>query len=124
MSHRVFPRKIKAANVPNLVSTIGLGTAVAWLMGAGPGFAIVSIMLDEMDGTIARLTGQTTKFGAEYDFAIDMVLQGAAAVKIGAPWLLLVTVPLSTSFKASGKRPWFGSFRANMMSYGVLRGVK
>lgn len=122
-----FLYKRTKANVPNTLSTLGLVSAVAWLMGAGPGYAIVSIVLDELDGTFARIFGQTSKFGGEYDSAIDMCLQGAVAVKIGAPWLLVFTVPLSVAEKIAEKKKGgfeFGSYRGAMMSYALLKGIR
>ncbi len=106
-------------NIPNLLSTAGLASAIAWLLGGGPWWAVASIVLDEMDGTVARMTGQTSAFGAEYDSAIDMCLQGAVAVKVGCPWLLLVTVPLSVHQKIQGGKPAFGSWRAIGMMAGM-----
>jgi phosphatidylglycerophosphate synthase len=120
---RSFPRRIEHANLPNAASTVGLVCAVAWLMGAGPGFAVASIILDEVDGTLARMTGQTSSYGAEYDYTIDIALQGAVAMKIGAPWLLLVTVPISAAGKIKGGRPMLGSWRALGMVYGIARGM-
>ena len=114
-----FARRIEYVNLPNIASTAGLACAIAWLCGAGPGYAVASIILDEVDGIVARATGQKSTFGAEYDSAIDMCLQGAVAVKIGQPWLLLVTVPLSVAQKDEGVRPPFGSWRAMGMLYAL-----
>lgn len=121
--NRSFPRRIEAANLPNLASSAGLACAIAWLAGAGPAYAVASIILDEVDGTLARMTGQTSSFGAEYDSAIDMCLQGAVAMKIGAPWLLIFTVPISVAGKIKGERPMLGSWRALGMGYGLVRGL-
>lgn len=120
---RSFPRRIEQANLPNIASTAGLACAIAWLAGGGPGYAVASIILDEADGTLARLTGQTSSFGGEYDSAIDMCLQGAVAMKIGMPWLLLFTVPMSVADKDKGIKPPFGSFRAIGMAWGLYKGV-
>lgn len=120
---RSFPRRLEYVNLPNVASSAGLACAIAWLAGAGPAFAVASIILDEVDGTLARMTGQTSSFGAEYDSAIDMCLQGAVAMKIGMPWLLLATVPISVAGKIRGERPMVGSWRAVGMAYGVVRGL-
>ncbi len=117
-----FARRIEAVNLPNITSTAGLACAIAWLCGGGPGFAVASIILDEMDGTIARATGQTSKFGGEYDWAIDIALQGAVAVKIGAPWALLVSIPASVAAREGDHRPPFGSWRAMGMVYALATG--
>ncbi len=118
-----FARKFETnVNFPNVVSTAGLACAVAWLCGGGPGFAVASIILDEMDGTIARATGQTSTFGAEYDWAIDIALQGAVAVKIGHPVMLLLSVPASVAARESDTRPPFGSWRAMGMLYALATG--
>ncbi len=122
MSTYLFAYQQKRVNLPNVASTAGLACAIAWLCGAGPGYAVASIILDEVDGIIARATGQTSSFGGEYDSAIDMCLQGAVAVKIGQPWILLITVPLSVAQKDDGVRPAFGSWRALGMIYALATG--
>lgn len=120
---RAFARRVPDANLPNAASTVGLACAVAWLMGAGPAYAVASIILDEVDGTLARMTGQTSSFGAEYDSAIDMALQGAVAMRIGCPLLLLATIPISVASKMRGEKPMLGSWRALGMTYALARGL-
>lgn len=107
--------------VPNMASTLGLLSALIWLGGGGPGFAIASIVLDEIDGTLARLLKQKSKFGGEYDYAIDIALQGATAFKLGAPWLLAFSVPASAWLRTRGEQPPFGSFRATLMSLALIK---
>ena len=108
--------------VPNMASTLGLVSALIWLGGGSPAFAMISIVLDEIDGTLARLLGQKSRFGGEYDYAIDIALQGATAVKLGAPWLLAVTVPASAWLRMRDTQPPFGSVRAALMSVALLKG--
>ena len=61
---------------------------------------IIAIVLDGLDGRIARMTGTTSKFGAEYDSLADLVAFGVA------PAILSYTWALSTF----GRWGWLASF--------------
>lgn len=117
----VFERsfeRVPRSDIPNGLTTIGLAASVAWLMGAPGAFAAVSIVADELDGYTARLTGQTSGFGAAFDRTTDVALAGAVAMRLRAPWLLIPAVPLS-ALAHDEELPIFGSMRA-FMTIGAL----
>lgn len=108
-------------NVPNAVSIAGYASTIAWLMGAHPAFAIAGIVADEIDGPIARKTGQTTDYGSLLDWGIDLTLTGAVAMKVGLAPLLLAITPVQIWMRQNDIAPTFGSARAALTVYGLLK---
>ncbi len=108
-------------NVPNAVSLAGYASTIAWLMGAHPAFAIAGIVADEIDGPIARSRGETTDYGSLLDWGIDLTLTGAVAVKVGLTPLLLAITPLQIWMRQNGHAPTFGSARAALTVYGLVK---
>ncbi|MFN0306124.1 MAG: CDP-alcohol phosphatidyltransferase family protein [Burkholderiales bacterium] len=49
---------------------------------------LVAMVLDGLDGRVARMTGTQTAFGAEYDSLADMVAFGAAPALVMFEWAL------------------------------------
>ena len=60
----------------------------------------VAMVLDGLDGRIARLTHTTSEFGAQYDSLSDMVSFGAAPALVMYEWAL----------KGMGKLGWIAAF--------------
>jgi CDP-diacylglycerol--serine O-phosphatidyltransferase len=60
----------------------------------------LSMILDSMDGRIARMTNTTSKFGAEYDSLSDLVAFGVAPATLAYMW----------SLAAFGKWGWVAAF--------------
>ena len=60
----------------------------------------VAMVLDSLDGRVARLTKTQSAFGAEYDSLSDMVCFGAAPALIVYEWALL----------GMGKLGWIAAF--------------
>jgi len=102
-------------NLPNAITLLGYASAIVWLVGGSPWFGIASILADELDGRIARATGQETSFGKELDWAVDLTLTGAVAMRIGLPWVLPIATTLQVARHDKGERPPIGSLRAAMM---------
>lgn len=75
------------AGVPGLTSEAAVWVAIA--------FATVSLLLDGVDGAVARRTGTSTRFGARYDMELDAFLMLALSVLVwqsgrtGA-WVVLI----------------------------------
>jgi CDP-diacylglycerol---serine O-phosphatidyltransferase len=67
--------------------------AVGWAIGA-------AMILDALDGRVARLTNTQSDFGAEYDSLSDMVAFGAAPALIIYEW----------SLRGLGKLGWLAAF--------------
>lgn len=61
---------------------------------------VVAMVLDSLDGRVARLTNTTSDFGAQYDSLADMVAFGVAPALICYAWAL---EPL-------GRLGWIGAF--------------
>jgi CDP-diacylglycerol--serine O-phosphatidyltransferase len=61
---------------------------------------LIAVVLDGLDGKIARITHTTSKFGAEYDSLCDLVTFGVAPAIMVYNWSLL----------SYGKWGWLGAF--------------
>lgn len=87
--------------VPNLITTARLlmtmallfadGRHPGWQLAAGAG---VILLLDVVDGWVARKTGQSSPFGASYDVEADALLVMSIAVLLfsrgtAGPWVLV-----------------------------------
>ncbi|MCK4742399.1 MAG: CDP-diacylglycerol--serine O-phosphatidyltransferase [Sulfuriflexus sp.] len=93
--------------LPNLFTTAGLFAGFYAIIAAVDGnFANASIaifiamIMDGLDGRVARMTNTESEFGAEYDSMADMVSFGIAPALIIHQWAL-------TSW---GKIGWLGAF--------------
>lgn len=67
----------------------------------------VAMVLDALDGRVARMTNTTSAFGAEYDSLADMVSFGAAPAVIMYEWALRHMVTLGW---APEKLGWLAAF--------------
>lgn len=81
--------------LPNLITTGGLFAGFYAVIAAMRGdfeSAAIAIMfalvLDGLDGRVARMTNTSSKFGAEYDSLADMVSFGVAPALIVFSWAL------------------------------------
>ena len=98
--------------LPNLFTTsalfAGFYSVIAAYDGSyrAAGIAIIAAMvLDGFDGRVARMTGTSTAFGAEYDSMADMISSGLA------PAFLMYTWALSSLTEASyGQLGWVAAF--------------
>jgi CDP-diacylglycerol--serine O-phosphatidyltransferase len=61
---------------------------------------LIAVVLDSLDGRIARMTHTTSKFGAEYDSLCDLVTFGVAPAILFYNWSLL----------SYGKLGWLAAF--------------
>ncbi len=93
--------------LPNLLTTgalfAGFYAIVAAINGRYESAAIsifVAMVLDGMDGRIARMTNTQSDFGAEYDSLSDMVSFGLAPALVVYEWILVDL----------GKIGWLGAF--------------
>jgi len=81
--------------LPNLFTTSALFAGFFAVIAAYRGdyresgiAIIVAMVLDGFDGRVARMTGTTTEFGAEYDSMADMVSFGLAPAFLVYAWSL------------------------------------
>ena len=93
--------------LPNLLTTgalfAGFYAIVAAINGRYEPAAIsifIAMVLDGMDGRIARMTNTQSDFGAEYDSLADMVSFGLAPALVAYEWILVDL----------GKIGWLGAF--------------
>jgi len=93
--------------LPNLFTTGalfgGFYSIIAGMQGdfyAGSVALFVAMILDGLDGRVARLTNTTSAFGAEYDSLADMVSFGVAPALLMFNWALAET----------GKLGWVAAF--------------
>src|SRR5512138_1377158 len=93
--------------LPNLFTTLNLFAGFyAIVQGMNHDFEkasiaiFVAMVLDALDGRVARLTRTQSAFGAEYDSLSDMVAFGAAPALIVYEWAL----------KGMGKLGWIAAF--------------
>lgn len=93
--------------LPNLFTTAnlfcGFYSAIASMKGMYEIAAItilIAVVLDSLDGKIARITHTTSKFGGEYDSLCDLVTFGVAPAILIYNWSLL----------SYGKWGWLAAF--------------
>ena len=93
--------------LPNLFTTgalfSGFYAIVSAMNGVFDNAAIaifVSMILDGLDGRVARMTNTQSDFGAEYDSLADMVSFGVAPALVAFSWMLADI----------GKLGWFAAF--------------
>jgi phosphatidylglycerophosphate synthase len=108
---RVWPQK---KDHPNLMTLASIGCHVGWLLGAPFGFALLGLLLDELDGRYARATGTESALGAQLDWTGDVALAGATAVRLGpaAVLTLPVGIVVQAVMRDAGQKPSVGSLRA------------
>ncbi|WP_051377958.1 CDP-diacylglycerol--serine O-phosphatidyltransferase [Derxia gummosa] len=101
------PRRRGIYLLPNLFTTAALFCGFyAIVQGMNRNFdhaavaIFVAMVLDSMDGRVARWTNTQSAFGAEYDSLSDMVSFGAAPALVAYEWAL----------KGMGKLGWIAAF--------------
>lgn len=115
MAQPDIPRRGRSRGVyllPNLFTTSALFAGFYSIVAAYNGdfrpaaIAIIAAMvLDGFDGRVARMTGTSTAFGAEYDSMADMISSGMA------PAFLIYTWSLSSlSVAEYGQLGWVAAF--------------
>ena len=94
------------------MTLVGYGCSVYWLMGGSAWFAVASVLLDELDGLVARHAKQATQYGSLLDWGTDIVLTGLVGNRLG----VLPAVPFITAgqvyMREHKMTPSFGSARA------------
>ena len=107
MNQRLPRRRTSIYLLPNLFTTgclfAGFFSIVQAMHGRFTEAAIaifVAMVLDSLDGRVARLTNTTSDFGAQYDSLADMVAFGAAPALIVYMW----------SLQSMGKLGWLAAF--------------
>jgi len=96
--HEADGRKVRRRGVyllPNLFTTANLFAGFYSIINAMSGnfyvaaaTVFVAMVLDSLDGRVARLTNTQSAFGAEYDSLSDMVAFGVAPALLAFEWAL------------------------------------
>ncbi len=101
------PRRRGIYLLPNAFTTAALFCGFyAIVMGMNRNFEFASIaifaamILDSLDGRVARMTNTQSEFGAQYDSLSDMVSFGAAPALVAYEW----------SLRGMGKLGWLAAF--------------
>ncbi|MDT0439568.1 CDP-alcohol phosphatidyltransferase family protein [Streptomyces sp. NPDC005840] len=119
--HRTRPRSFGPANRVTLgrATLVGGVTAlVADSFESAPpvtvfvGLTAVALILDGVDGKVARRTGTSTPLGARFDMEVDafliLVLSVYVSTKLG-PWVLLIGGMRYAFVAAARVRPWLNA---------------
>ena len=100
--------------LPNLITTAGLFAGFYGIVAATQGkfeqaavAVFIAMLLDGLDGRVARMTNTQTEFGAEYDSLADMGSFGLAPALVMYEWSLSSLVNVSFTF---GKLGWLAAF--------------
>jgi CDP-diacylglycerol--serine O-phosphatidyltransferase len=108
------PRRPGIYLLPNLLTTGALFAGFYGIVGAIDGnyqrsaiALFVAMLLDGLDGRLARLTGTESEFGKQYDSLSDLVAFGVAPAIIVYQWGL---VRLAEFGWAWGKLGWLAAF--------------
>jgi phosphatidylglycerophosphate synthase len=81
------------------------GRPVAWLVGV----IAVALLLDGVDGQVARRTGTTSEFGARFDMEVDAFLILLLCVQVSRTlglWVLAIGLMRYAFVAASWAMPW------------------
>ncbi len=113
----VNPHKPKHKGIyllPNLLTTAALFAGFYAIVAAMHGkfeqaavAVFIAMVLDGLDGRVARLTNTQSAFGAEYDSLSDMASFGLAPALIMYQWALSSMVQFGWQW---GKLGWLGAF--------------
>ena len=97
ISNKQFPRARGIYLLPNLLTTASLfagfyaiGAAFKGHFNTAAMAIFVAMLMDGLDGRVARLTNTQSAFGAEYDSLSDMVSFGIAPPLVAYTWALSV----------------------------------
>jgi CDP-diacylglycerol--serine O-phosphatidyltransferase len=100
--------------LPNLLTTaamfagfFGIVAAIHGRFEAAAIAVFVAMLMDGLDGRVARLTHSESAFGAEYDSLSDMVSFGLAPSLIVYEWALVHMGSISTAW---GRLGWLAAF--------------
>lgn len=101
------PRKRGIYLLPNILTTANLFCGFYGMLASMQGayelaavLLVVAMILDSLDGRIARMTNTMSKFGAEFDSLADLVTFGVAPAILAYSWALA----------AYGKWGWLVAF--------------
>ena len=93
ISHFIARPIVLLRITPNTLSLLSIFAAITFLLLIDSNWAIallvLSLLLDGIDGTVAILTGKSSRFGAMVDAVADRIVEAIWAIAfylLGAPW--------------------------------------
>ena len=110
------------------IAMAGMEASGSWLLLAGAAFVGISMILDGLDGFVARNTGQVSRWGDYLDHTLDRVLDavwvlalaanatfvGDVSLGFAAAWFTLLGSYMGTQAQAvAGSRNYRGFSRAD-----------
>ena len=81
--------------IPSVVTCVGHVLTIAWLLGAPWIVGVLGLLFDALDGFLARRLGAETRFGADYDWAVDVSTAALICARLHVLWLALAVIPLA-----------------------------
>lgn len=108
--------------LPSAITFGGYALSLAWLTGGPAWMGIAGIAADELDGRVARATGQTSEYGSLLDWSVDLSMTALTLGRLGALWALPVVTAAQVYLRDAEWRPTFGSARAALMLYAIGAG--
>lgn len=89
--------------LPNAITFIGHALTLAWLCGAPWPVGLLGLILDAIDGAVARRLKATTEYGSLYDWTVDVTCAAVIASRLDIVPLLAIIVPAQAWLRLKGK---------------------
>lgn len=114
-AHRAGVRSLGPADLVTLARAALVGGVTALVVHGAPpvpvlvGLASVALLLDAVDGRVARHTGTVSALGARFDMEVDAFLVLVLSVHVATqhgPWVLLIGLMRYVFVAASWAVPW------------------
>ena len=110
-------------NTGDVLTLAGYGLGLAWALGGPTWMGLASIVLDELDGRVARALNQTSERGSSLDWGADVTLTAFSSLRLGralgSPTAgVLASLPFlyaQAHLRGQNIRPTVGSLRAVLM---------
>lgn len=116
----VLPRG--ALSLPNAITLSGQGAMLYWLAGHSPWFMAWGLLADELDGKVARATGQVSETGSALDWGVSVSLSSLMLWQLGAPWAIPIVLLVQASLRGQDWSPPVGSWAALLALFGWYTG--
>ena len=103
LTRAAFVGGVSALVADALVRPVSVATLV--------GLAVVALVLDGVDGWVARRTGTASALGARFDMEVDAFLILVLSVYVGlsvGPWVLAIGAARYVAWAAGSVVPWMG----------------
>ena len=101
----------RAAFVGGVAALVADGLVQPASVATLTGLAVVALVLDAVDGWVARRTGTVSALGARFDMEVDAFLILVLSVYVGlsgGPWVLAMGAARYVAWAAGSVVPWMG----------------